>query len=93
MSENSTELSRPLVTGRKSDGRAVYDRQAKRELIRDLSAIRNRSVDGVMALLRPVSKLCRSERSGLAAKFSFHSRGVRYGPRRPGVVRRVAGHG
>jgi transposase len=33
MSEDSTELSRPLVAGRKSDGRAIYDRQAKRELI------------------------------------------------------------
>jgi transposase len=33
MSENFTELSRPLVVGRKSDGRAVYDKQAKRELI------------------------------------------------------------
>ncbi len=33
MSEGHSELSRPLLVGRKSDGRAVYDRQAKRELI------------------------------------------------------------
>jgi transposase-like protein len=34
MSEIDTELVRRLVTGRKNDGRAVYDPQAKAELVR-----------------------------------------------------------
>ncbi|QDL36485.1 IS66-like element accessory protein TnpA [Rhodoferax sediminis] len=34
MSEIDTELVRRLVTGRKNDGRAVYDPQAKAEVVR-----------------------------------------------------------
>ena len=33
MSEKTTELSRALVVGQKSDGRRRYDPEAKRELI------------------------------------------------------------
>ena len=33
MTENVTELSRPLVIGRKRDGRTCYDPEAKRELV------------------------------------------------------------
>ncbi|MDP3032553.1 MAG: transposase [Rhodocyclaceae bacterium] len=33
MTENTTELSRPLVVGRKRDGRNCYDPEAKRELV------------------------------------------------------------
>lgn len=33
MTENTTELSRPLVVGRKRDGRTCYDPGAKRELV------------------------------------------------------------
>ena len=33
MAEKDTELSRPLVVGRKRDGRRCYDKEAKRELI------------------------------------------------------------
>jgi transposase len=33
MSESTTELSKQLVVGRKCDGRSVYDKDAKRELI------------------------------------------------------------
>ncbi|CAB1369567.1 IS66-like element accessory protein TnpA [Denitratisoma oestradiolicum] len=33
MTENTTELSRPLVVGRKQDGRNCYDPEAKRDLV------------------------------------------------------------
>ncbi len=33
MTENTTELSRPLVVGHKRDGRCRYDEEAKRELV------------------------------------------------------------
>lgn len=33
MTESTTELARPLVVGRKRDGRNCYDPQAKRELV------------------------------------------------------------
>lgn len=33
MTESATELARPLVVGRKRDGRNCYDPQAKRELV------------------------------------------------------------
>lgn len=33
MTEHITELSRPLVVGRKQDGRNCYDPEAKRELV------------------------------------------------------------
>ncbi len=33
MTEHNTELSRPLVIGRKRDGRNCYDPEAKRELV------------------------------------------------------------
>lgn len=33
MTEKATELSRPLVVGRKCDGRCCYDPEAKRELV------------------------------------------------------------
>jgi transposase len=33
MTEKTTELSRPLVVGRKRDGRNCYDPEAKRELV------------------------------------------------------------
>lgn len=33
MTENATGLARPLVVGRKRDGRNCYDPQAKRELV------------------------------------------------------------